>query len=801
MGNGWIRDLRYALRQLLRHRLHSATAILTLALGIGGTVALSSVVYGLLLRPLPYAQSEQIAVFWGEYDWMQSEFEFSQARVPSMSALAAFSNWTVSLRDQGAAQMVHVVDGSAELFNVLGRQPLLGRGFEPADQKPGAEPTVVLSHTLWRDRFAADPGVIGRQINLDGKATTVIGVAAPDFFFPNPDISAWRALTIDPADPDYRGNGYLTLIGRWRDGVSSTLAQQEILALGQALGQEYRYPEAWDKSRDAHVAGIREHLFGDVRPAVLLLLGAAGLLLLMACSNVSALVVVRVMERRSELALRGALGARPGRLALQITIETLVLSTIAALLAVAVAAAGFDLLVNRLPLGDGFASTIEMNWAGLAVAGVLALLCGVVTGLIPSSALLRGRINNDLGNQRSAAGASGRASSHNLLIGAQVLFAVVLTVSSAMLIRTVDALQEINLGIRAHGVVSLDLVSNPNEMSGSEREQFYAEALRQAQALPGIESAGLTNRLPLRDGGWQGGVKVPSRPDLSGGNQPNVVFRSATPDFFEAMGVRLLQGRSIEIGDSADSELVTLVSESFANAMWPGESALGKQVVSSFEDGPRAFTIVGVLAEMRLFDLTNENPFVMYIPHAQRVGPGTSQVLVLRTDMAPGSIEESLTQMVRGLDSRVAVDSVTTIAQVVEGSMVQPLQLRFYLTLLAALSLLLGAIGVFGVVNHSVTRRRPEYAVRLALGATSKSLLTQVLQGAAKPIILGAAAGLMGVVLIAQWLTSFLYGMEPTDPISMALGVGALLLIALAAAMLPALRATRISPAATLRDG
>ncbi|MCB1635418.1 MAG: ABC transporter permease [Xanthomonadales bacterium] len=797
--DGWWRDLHSGWRQLTRHRTHALIAILTLALGIGGTIALAAVVHGLLLRPLPYNEAERIQAFWGEYDWSQSEFEFAGQRLPGFSDLAAYTNSAVTVQTGTGAEMIRVIDASDRFFEVLGRPPLLGRGFEPSDSWSGAAPVVVLSEVLWRDRFGADPDIVGRQIRLDGVATEVVGVAAADFYYPTPEYGAWRALQLDPASPDYADNGYLMVLGRLGEGTTASVANDQIQTLAQAMAEHYRYPSAWDKSQGARLVDLRTHLMGEVRPAVLLLLGAVGLLLCMACGNLAALVVVRVIERKGELALRSALGARRGRLVRQITLETLALATLAALAAWLVARWGFAALLASLPLSEGFAQTLRLDGWALGMALALALVSALLAGGLPAMLLLRRGRWRAMGQQRSAAGGVRHQAPQRALIALQLTLAVVLATGSALLIRTVNALQDTDLGFNPQGLLSADLVSNVHELSALERSRLQDAVLERVQALPGVEAAGLTNRLPLRDGGWQGPVEVPARPDLDAGHWPTVVFRSGSPGYFDATGMRLRSGRWIGPQDTADSERVTLVSESLAAALWPGQSALGQRLISRFEGTPRDFTIVGVVAESRLFDLSSDNPWVMYIPQAQQASPGTLTVLVARTSLGSAQFEAQLRQLTQDLDSRLAVADVGTMQQVVDGSMAQSLQLRFHLSLLAGLALLLGAIGVFGMVNHLVEARRAELAVRLALGSTPHALLARVLAGAAPPVLAGAVCGTALIAMLSRWLDGVVHGLSALDPWNLSAGLGALLSVAVLGALAPAWRATRVSPAVTLR--
>ncbi len=793
-------DLLFGWRQLRKNPAFTAVAALTLALGIGGTVALFSAVHGLMLRPLPFADEDRLVYFWSGGNWRGIEFDFVTEHVQAYDQLAAYSSAAEPFRNEDATSLLELSLTSAELFDVLGARPLLGRTFEPGEDRPGAEPVIVLSYGLWQQELGGDPGVVGQRITLGGVPTTVIGVMPEGFYFPTPQHRAWRPLVLDPATRNYQGNGYLRLIGRVKASVSPAQLEQDVGALATALGERFTYPEAWDKTKGAHVVPLREHLLGDVRPALLLLLGAVGLLLLLACANVTALILTRTTDRVSEMAVRAALGAGRGRLARQVLTESLLLGTVSGALAIAVAVGLFDLLVARLPLQSGFGETLSLDWPMFLGAPGLALAAGCAVAIVPIWNLLRGRLEGELTSHRSQGGAArGTSRAQGALVVAEVLLAVMLVAGATLLIRTVTKLQDLDPGFDPTGVLAIELVASEQDMRDSELRAFYDELVQRAAALPGVRAAGLTNRLPIRDGGWQSNVTIESRPDLAAAKRPNSLWRIATPDYFRAMGIAARQGRAFDATDRAGGLGVIVVSESFAARMWPGADPIGQRVQTGFEGSPEWLTVVGVVAETRMFSMLGENPMVMYRPQAQRVSAGVSNNLVLKTDLDPVQLVGPVRDLVRQLDSRVAFARVSTMEGVIAASIAEPLRLRFFLMLFAGLGLLLGSVGVYGVVSYSVSRRRGEFGIRMALGASPAAVLAAVVKKGMIPVVMGTLAGVAASLALSTLVAGFLFEIDPTDPASLGLAASVLLLAGIAAAFLPAYRAGRVSPLEALR--
>ncbi len=802
-GVGWLRDfgtdVRHALRQFRRRPGYSVLGILTLALGIGATVGLLGVVRAVLLRPLPVADEASLRVLWMEGSWQGVEFDFLQERTRAFTRLAAYGADGTTLRTEEGSTVLLSGIVSAELFDVLGAPPSLGRTFRAGDDRPGADPGVVLSDRLWRRQFGADPAIIGRPILLNGRSTTVIGVMPRGFYFPTPEHELWTALNLDPASGHYQSNGWLVLLGRLRPGTTVEQERDEIAGFARALGERFTYPAAWDKTKGASLRTFRDYLVGNVRPVLLLLLGAGTLLLLMACANVAALVLARTTDRSHEIALRAALGAGRARLARQIVAESLTFSVLAALVGTAIAALGFGALVRSLPLRNGMATVVSLDWWALPAAFGVAAIVGLLVAIAPVRNLLRGSLTGVSGT-RSAGLARTTGRVHGLMVGVEAAVAVLLVAGALLFVRSVSHLLAIDLGFDSDHVVVIDIVGMSTDQTALERGQVYQAVLERAALLPGVTSAAYANRLPIRDGGWQGSVSIEGNPDLQGTNAPNSLYRIVSPGYFETLGVEIVNGRGVESTDRRGTQSVAVVSLSFAERAWPGQDPIGRLLRTGVGGDTSAITVVGVAEDVRSLSATGSNPFVLYVPDEQRVFPAVAKLLILRTQGLAAPVVAATERIVREIDPRFVTARSTTMDEVITQSFAEPIQLRFFLSLFAGLALLLGIAGVYAVVSYSVARRQTELGVRMALGAAPAQILRQVIAHGVAPVALGSVVGLVAAVILAQGASRFLYGVSPADPQSVGIAALALLLAGVSAAAIPAVRASRRSPMDSLRQ-
>ena len=799
MLRDFLADLRHAFRQFRRRPAFSALGILTLALGLGATVGLAGVTRSVLLRPLPVADEASLRILYFSGSWRGIEYDYLREGLKGFTGLAAYVPTGTALRTD--AQSTVLLGGltSANLFEVIGATPRMGRAFAKGEDRPGTEPVVILSYGLWQQELGGNPNILNQRIVLDGTPHTVIGVMPRGFFFPSPEYRLWRPLILDPAQGMYRGRGWLTLVARTRPGLDDAGVQAEMNSIASDLGAEFSYPAAWDKSKNAYATPLRDELVGNTSSALLLLLGAGILLLLMACANVAALVLARTTDRTHEMALRAALGAGRGRLARQIVTESLAFSLLAGGLGLAIATLGFGVLVRSLPLQNGIGATVALDWTAFIAAFLLSVLVGLGVAAAPVRDLLRGNLKG-LTNERGSRGlgrSTGRI--HAALVGGEAAVAVLLVVGAMLLVRSVGQLLSINLGLDPTNVVAIEVTAIGSDLSGADRWRIFRELEPRAAALNGVSSAGLMNRLPLRDRGDQGTMNILSDPGLQGANAPNAYYRPITPGTLRTLGLEIVKGRGIEPTDRAGAMEVGLVSESFAARAWPGQDPIGQQIRTGQAGDTTAINVVGVVEEAKLASVAGENPFVIYTPLEQEWGPGSGQVLMLKTGRPLEQVVTEVRGMLREIDPRAAVARVTTLQDAVDGAMAEPLRLRFFLSLFGGLALVLGVVGVYSVVSYSVSRRQQEFGVRMALGATPQSVLRHVVGKGLLPVVVGTVVGVGAAVALAGLASRFLYGVSATDPLSIGLAAVALLGSGVAAATVPALRAARVSPVESLR--
>ncbi len=596
----WIMDLRYAVRRLRSRPTYTLLAVLTLALGVGGTAAIFSIVRGLLLEPLPYTREAEIGIFWFPFSWTEEELLFLRPSFPGFRRVAAYRPEDVTLESgDGPARLVPGISASSELFEVLGVRPALGRLFQPGDDRQGADPVAVLSYGLWQEMGgnasgASNASIIGRRVNLDGIPRTVISVMPRGFWFPDPTVRVWLA---EPLDPESR-SGVLTLVGRVAPGqrMDGEAMAPALARLTKTLGGRFKYPEQWDKTKNAAITPIREYLVGSLRPALLATLAAMAVILLIACANVAALMLTQVNRRAGELAVRSALGADRRRLSQQLVIEARVLGLVSGVAGALLAAGSFRVLAGALPLG-AWADRAVIDWTMFAAAIALALLAALGIAVIPTVSLSRGDLRGALTSIRTEVTGGRDSRVESGLVVAEVALAVLLASGAGLLIRSVVNLYAIDPGLETHGVAVLDVAVNATTKT-AERQQMMRTLLGELEHLPGVRSAALTSKLPLRGRGDNWGITVEGRPDLP---DSTTAFRVVSRDYFQTLGIAVRQGRGFTDGDRPGSELVTVINEAVAKKYFPGVDPIGRRVETGFGGWER---IVGVVEDVAEADLT-----------------------------------------------------------------------------------------------------------------------------------------------------------------------------------------------------
>ena len=799
-------DLVFGVRMLYKNRGFTAVALLALALGIGANTAIFSVVNAVLLRPLPFRDPQRLIMIWEnhqqrggpEREWASpADFRDFRDQAQSFEHVAAMVGWGPTLTGQGEPEDLQGAGVSHDTFSMLGVDPLLGRAFRPDEDQPGAERVVVLSHQLWQRRFGADPSIIGKSVALSGESFTVIGVMPRGLTFPilnNTDI--WRTIgPVFAANPGCdRDCVILRVMAKLKPGVPIEAARTEVSSI--ALQNAERFPDS-NTGVGATLVPLHEQLVGDVRPAMLVLLGAVGLVLLIACANVANLLLARAAAREKEVAIRAALGASRARLIRQHLTESLVLAVIGGAFGLLMAFWLVDLLVGIAPAGTPRIDEVAIDPGVLAFTFGIALATGLVFGLAPALLSSRTNFNSALkegGRETSATSRGARVRS--ALVVSEVALALMLLIGAGLLIRSFVNLQRVDPGFNPNNVLRVDI--NIPRTRYPERNQsaaFYKQLLDRVARLPGVEHAGAVSSLPLSGGGTDSNFAIEGQPPVEPDHRPVAWYSSITPAYFRAMGIRLLKGRELTELDSADAPKVVLISETMARRYFPDEEPVGKRLV--FGGGTDLREIVGVISDVKHFGMSVDSRPSMYFPHDQNPARGMS--LVVRTQGNPLTLAAAIRGEVSELDRDLAVSNVMTMEQLVGTSLAAP---RFVLLLLgafAAVAMLLSAIGVYGVVSYSVTRRSHEIGVRMALGAQVSDVLKLVVGQGMTLVLGGVGLGLIAAFALSRVMESLLFGISATDIATFASTAMLLAGVALGACFVPALGATKVDPMESLR--
>lgn len=806
-------DFRYAVRQLHRRPGFAAVAVLTLALGIGANTAIFSVVNTVLLRPLPYAQPDRVVAVWNAFDGREDyslsapELIDYRREIRSFEHLAAYDVTDANLTGDGPPERLSIARVTASLFSALGVDAAVGRTFVADEDVPGQDDVVVLGHGLWQRRFGGDPSVVGRAVRLDGRSRRVVGVMPATFRLPQ-DFEAedatqlWVPLALDLENLGGRGSHGLDAVARLRPGASLAEANAELRVVAQRWVDE-GITDIEDFTTFA--VPVEEEVVGEVRPALLVLFGAVGFILLIACANVANLLLVRGDERQKEIAVRAALGSGRRRIIGQLLAESLLLAVLGGALGLLLGYLGVEALIALDPPSIPRASEFGLDARVLAFTGVAALLTGVFFGTIP--ALQASRPDLTLPLKEGAGGGTFDPRRQRLrrgLVVGEVALSVVLVIGAGLMIRSFWELRQIELGFRPESVLTMQLTLPAADYSETaDVTAFYRQLTERVDALPGVASAGAAAALPLMHtvGDW--GIDIEGRveePDENFVGYPQIV----TPRYFEAMGIRRVGGRFLEETDRADAVPAAVISETMAETYWPGETAIGKRFRISREenDGPW-FTVVGVAGDVRRNALADEPLPTMYFPHAQlavAMGSTTAAMtLVLETASDPLALVDAVREVVRSMDASLPVSEVRSMEQVVNAALAEPRYIMLLLVIFAGVALALGAIGIYGVIAYAVSRRTQEIGIRMALGAASGNVRRLVVGHGAMLAAIGIVLGSALALATTRVLAGLLYGVSPTDPATF-VGVALLLgLVAVFASYVPARRATKVDPMRALR--
>ncbi len=800
-------DLRFGLRTLSKSPGFAAAAVVILALGIGTNTAIFSLVDAVLLRPLPFPEPERLMRLQVEslapgrkalgvsparyLDWRAGSHAFA--------AMTAYHGTSLTLTGRQEPEALTAATVSGDLFSVLGVRPLLGRAFAAGEAELGHDDVVILSQSLWQSRFGADPRVLGRELVLDGRRHTVVGVLPTlrvASWYPAM-VQVWKPLAWTAQERAVRNDPNLTVVARLKPGVDRRQAQAEMEALAARLAREY--PET-DKGWGVLVRPIQDYLVERVRPTLLLLLGAVVFVLLIACANVSNLVLVRTLGRSKEMAIRGTLGASRGRLVRQLVAEALLLALAGAALGLYLA--HFFVALLRGFLGDGLPQGLDvhLDLRILAFTLGISLFTGLAAGLVPAWSSLGGDPQRALqrGLSRTDASATGRRT-RGALVVAEVALSLVLLLGAALMIESLGALRHADPGCDPHGVLTL-VLGLPQQKYPEPRQQsaFFDRVRTRLQALPGVEAASTVDCLPLTEPGLTEPVAIAGRSAGTMAEQPEVAVRLISPGYLRTLRIALRRGRDFTAADALDRPAVVLISESMARRFWPGQDPLGQRLILGL--APKVpQEVVGVVADVKVDGLRVAEPVAtVYQPLAQRPWPATT--IVVRARTRPESLVPAVSRAIHEEDRDLPLLEVATLDSVVAGYLSRERFNMLLLSVFAALALLLAAVGIYSVLSYTVGRRVQEIGVRMALGAQVKDVLRLVVVEGMRPTLLGILVGSAAALALGRALASLFYGVSATDPLLC--GAVALLLagVALLAIAGPAWRAARVPPSEALRE-
>lgn len=809
----FFQDVRYGARTLARHRSFAVIATLTLALGIGANAAIFSVVNAVLLSPLPWAEPDRAVMIWSRWTafdktWVsEGEVLDYRRRATTLASVGAWGEGQAILTGDGEPERVSSASVTANLFSTLGVSPVLGRAFTEQEDLPNGPDLIVLSHALWSRRYAADPNIVGRTIQINGRPHVVLGVMPAGFLLPtdfqNPQPSQlWSPLRLDPASTDHGSHGYYAA-ARLKPGASVTAASDELHAIARAMTREGLYPE--QMQFDTVVLSLTDEVVGNVRRAIWLLFGAVAFLLLIACANVANLLLVRSEARQREIAVRAALGAGAGRVMRQLLTESLVLAAVAAGVGLLLAFAGVRFLAWWNPADIPRVATVTLDLRVLGFTAVVAFITSVLFSIAPAVRAMRLDLNDSLkdGSQSASSGV-GRQRFRNALVVLEMSLAVVLLVGAGLMLRSLWSLQRVQLGFDPSNVLTMRLSAPQASYETPEQVvQFYERLLERVRQIPGVRVAGAVRALPLGSTIGDFGLRIEGYVPPAGTNAKGD-WQIATDGYLEAMGERLVRGRSIAPTDTASSQLVALINEEMARLYWPGQDPIGRRFKVGGGSANRPWvTVVGIVADVRHNGITDVVKEKFYVPHRQwHVSVGNairSMTLVIKTTQDPATLTAAVRQQVRAIDPNMPIAEVRTMTDVVDATLSTPRFTGALLGTFAILALVLSAIGIYGVLSYIVSRRTREIGIRVAIGAQRAEIVRLVLRSGLSLSLIGVAIGVAAALWAAQLMRGLLHDVRPSDPLTF-VAVGVLLsVIAAVASFVPAWRAARVDPVVVLK--
>jgi putative ABC transport system permease protein len=812
-----LQDLQYGVRVFLKSPGFTLIAVLTLALGIGINTAIFSVVNAVLLRPLPYDAPERLMLV-GEVnphaainrvsiapanfaDYRDQNKSFQSLGLYRITARSGFN-----LAGDGPPERVVGASVSANLFSTLGVNPKLGRHFNPEEETQGNHNSVILSHNLWERRFGSDPDILNKSLNLNGVNYKVVAVMPPNFNFPTKDVMTdggeglprpvdlWVPLALGPNDWKARGSRYLFAVGRLKPGVTLEQAQADLALTAQRLSQEHAQVKDWF----AKVIPMQEQAVGSIKLALLVLFGAVGFVLLIACANVANLLLARAAARRKEIAIRVALGANRGRVIRQLLTESLLLALCGGLLGMLLAIWAVHLLVSLAPSSIPLSAGVGLDSRVVIFTFGISFVTAILFGLAPAFQASKVDLNETLkAGGRTTAGAGGQRV-RSMLVVSEIALAGVLMIGAALLVKSFIRLQNVNPGFDTSNILTLQIsLPAAQYMEDPKSSNFYKQLQERIKGLPGVQSVSGTTALPMSGGSGYTSFTIEGRPPLPPGEFLFAEHIALFPDYFRTMRIPLLKGREFTPQDGHSSTPITVINEAMAKLYWPNEDPIGKRILIDYDQGV-AREIVGVTSNVRHFGLDAEPKPEMYVPQYQY--ESLSSYLTVRTSGDPLSLTSSVAQATREIDKDVPIYNVTTMSQTISTSVARQRFSMLLMSIFAGIAALLACIGLYGVIAYAVTQRHNELGIRLALGAHTGHILRLIVGHGLKLALIGIGISLFAAFLLTRVISSLLYGVSATDPFIFA-GIALFLtLVALVSSFLPARRATQVDPIIALRS-
>jgi putative ABC transport system permease protein len=797
----FIQDVRYGLRLLRTNPGFTIVAVVLLALGIGANTAIFSVVNAVLLRPLPYANPDRLITIretnipkFPEFSIAPGNFLDWQKQNTTFEKMAAYRGQQYILTGSAEPERVRGMRITADLLSLLGASPILGREIRPDEDQENKGFVVLLSHGFWQRRFGGDPGIVGTSLTLSAQPFTVIGVMPSNFDFPDPTVEVWTPMAFTGRDTQNHGGHYISVMGSLKQGVTLDQARADLSAIAKRL--EEQYPDS-NAGWGVKLALMQDYLVSDIKPSLLLLLAAVVLVLLIACANVANLLLVRAAARQRELSLRAALGASRWRVVRQMLTESVLLAIVGGGFGLAIAYWGLKLLLRMAPEGIPRVQNVSIDLGALVFTIGVTLFTGLLFGLLPAFHAWRPDLTEALKDGgRGGSEGRGRQRLRGALVVAEIAISLMLLVGAGLLIKSFIRLQGVSAGFDSANVLTTGIGLPGSKYSDdARRTQFFSQLLESLATLPGVQAAAVTQSLPITSDFVLGFV-VQGRPLYKPGEGPSTNYYSVSPDYFKAMGIRLIRGRLFDHRDVAGSPRIAIINETMAKKYFVDEDPIGKRI--HVTNGPETFReIVGIVADVRQYGLDQPVPAQTYEPFFQ--APFNGVTLVARTDGEPLKLSAAVRSKVLAIDKDQPVSTFRTMEQIVANSIASRRFSMLLFGIFAALAMILAAVGIYGVMSYSVSQRRQEIGIRVALGASSRDVVNLIVRHGMLLAGLGVVIGLIAAFAASRVISTLLFGVSATDPLVFIAIPLLLAVVAFLACLLPARRATKVDPITALR--